>query len=155
MSDDQVVTGPGSTTRRSLFAGAGAVGATVVLAACGGDDGSPDGGTSTPGTAPTGGGDTGGGVTLGSTADVPVGGGVIFAAQQVVVTQPAAGEFKAFSSICTHQQCPVSRIEGGMINCTCHNSRFSIEDGAPQGGPATAPLQSKTVTVQGDNIVLG
>ncbi|MEV0605480.1 Rieske (2Fe-2S) protein [Polymorphospora rubra] len=155
MSEHQVVTGPGSTTRRSLFAGAGAVGATVVLAACGGDDESPAGGGSTPGTAPTGGGDTGGGVTLGTTADVPVGGGAIFAAQQVVVTQPTAGDFKAFSSICSHQQCPVSRIEGGTINCTCHDSRFSIEDGSPQSGPATAPLEAKTVTVQGDNIVLG
>ncbi|MEV1146746.1 twin-arginine translocation signal domain-containing protein, partial [Micromonospora sp. NPDC049799] len=38
MSDDHVLTGPGTQTRRALLAGAGAVGAAVVLAAWGGDD---------------------------------------------------------------------------------------------------------------------
>ena len=51
-----------------------------------------------------------------TTADIPVGGGKIFADIQAVITQPTAGEFKAFSSICTHQNCPVADVTD-TINC--------------------------------------
>ena len=87
-------------------------------------------------------------------ADVPVGGGAIIAAAKVVVTQPAAGQFKAFSSICTHMGCPVAEVADGTINCNCHGSRFDIATGAVKRGPATRPLPAKTVTVKGDRIIV-
>lgn len=149
MSDDQMVTGQSLPTRRALLMGTGVVGATVVLAACGtGTD------TDTAGTD-TAGGDSGGGANvLTKTSEVPVGGGAIFAAQGVVVTQPTAGEFKGFTSICTHQGCPVSSVDGGTINCACHKSQFSINDGSVKTGPATRPLAAKDVKVDGENIIL-
>lgn len=147
-ADDRAVTEPGATTRRALFLGAGAVGASVVLTACGDGGGALTGGA---GSAPSGGGSASG--PLGKTGDIPVGGGKVFP-QGVVVTQPAAGEFKCFSAICTHQGCPVSTVDGGTINCTCHGSRFSIEDGSVKGGPATRPLAAKNVKVDGDDITL-
>jgi Rieske Fe-S protein len=78
---------------------------------------------------------------------------VIIASEKVVVTQPTAGEFKAFSSICTHQSCPVSGVDGGRITCQCHASSFSIADGSPQGGPARSPLPEVAVKVEGDEVV--
>lgn len=157
MSDDKGLPAAGARTRRTLLAGAGAVGAAVVLAACGDDEptgdgagaptaGTPDGNppSSTPGGADV----------IVSTADVPVGGGVIFAKRGVVVTQPTAGVFKGFSPICTHQRCPVSNVDGGTINCTCHNSKFSIEDGSVKAGPAKQPLPLKEIVVKGDQISL-
>ena len=71
-----------------------------------------------------------------------------------VVTQPAAGEYKAFSKICTHQGCPVEQITDSEIICPCHQSHFSITDGAPVSGPAQEPLPAATVTVSGDNLVI-
>jgi Rieske Fe-S protein len=82
-----------------------------------------------------------------------VGGGVVIAAQGVVVTQPAAGSFKAFSATCTHQGCIVNEVAGGTINCPCHGSKFAVADGAPTAGPAKKPLPEKAVTVQGSSVV--
>jgi Rieske Fe-S protein len=91
---------------------------------------------------------------LGKTADIPVGGGKIFAPNQVVVTQPTQGTFKAFSAICTHQQCIVARIEGSRITCTCHGSQFSTKDGSVITGPATKPLNPLNVAADGDTLTI-
>lgn len=136
-----------------------------LLAACG-DDGdtasdpgsatsSSSAGGSTPsdtGSSPAEGG--GGGDALASTSDIEVGGGTIFTDEKVVVTQPAEGDFKAFTSTCTHQGCQVESVSDGTINCPCHGSMFSIEDGSVQGGPASSPLSEVAITVDGDSIVL-
>jgi Rieske Fe-S protein len=120
-----------------------------LLAACGDDE---PGSASDPGGSGSSGG--GGGDALASTSDIEVGGGTIFADEQVVVTQPSEGEFKAFNSTCTHQGCQVESVSDGTIHCPCHGSSFSIEDGSVQGGPASSPLEEVSISVEGDSIVL-
>ena len=92
---------------------------------------------------------------LAAIADVPVGGGLVLAARDVVLTQPVAGTFKAFSATCTHQGCTVNEVAGGTINCPCHGSKFAVADGSVTAGPAPRPLPEQPVTVQGTSIVLG
>lgn len=89
---------------------------------------------------------------IAKTSDVPVGSGVIVG--EVVVTQAAAGDFKGLSSTCTHAGCTVNEVAGGKIICPCHGSKFNL-DGSVAQGPATKPLASQPVAVQGDSIVLG
>jgi Rieske Fe-S protein len=103
--------------------------------------------------AGAGGGDPAG-VNLGKKSHIPVGGGKVFSAEKVVVTQPASGTFKAFTAVCTHQGCVVNKVAGGLIKCPCHGSEFSIKDGSVKGGPAPAPLAEKTVAVKNGNIVV-
>ena len=91
---------------------------------------------------------------IGTTADIPVGGGAIFADAKVVVTQPTPGTFKCFSAVCTHQGCLVTDIGQGTINCACHGSNFDATDGAVVDGPAKSPLPTRTITVSGDSIRL-
>jgi Rieske Fe-S protein len=91
---------------------------------------------------------------LAKTADIPEGGGKIFKDQGVVVTQPTAGTFKAFSAKCTHRGCAVAAVTGGVITCPCHNSAFSVSDGSVRKGPATSPLPAARITVEGDAIHL-
>ena len=133
-------------TRRHTLTGAAVLGVGVpFLAACGGDD---SGGGSATDTAPT----AKSGEALGPTSDVPVGGGKVFTDQKIVVTQPTDGDFKAFSAVCTHQSCLVSKIADGTIDCTCHGSKFSADDGSVVTGPATSALAEVSITVDGDTI---
>jgi len=131
------------TRRRVLASGGVLVGGTVVLAACGSSS------ASNPPAASGG----GGGVTV-ATDQVPVGGGVILGDQQIVVTQPEAGTYKAFSAICTHQGCTVAAVQNGSIVCPCHGGSFSIADGSVQGGPPPGPLDPKQVSVSGTTITV-
>lgn len=155
--------------RRTLLRGAGLTGAAVVaapiLAACGSDEPAATDTSPEPTVAdePTdGAGDDGAGGDVGydgeadvltATWEVPEGGGVILEDDEVVVAQPVAGEFTAFSSICTHQGCPVSEVVDGTINCACHGSQFSIEDGSVVAGPAPSPLPAVDVAVDGGFVV--
>ena len=94
------------------------------------------------------------GAALGAVADVPVGGGTVFKDQQIVVTQPKKGEFKAFSAVCTHQGCVVANVSGGTINCECHGSKFRVADGSVAAGPASKPLPSREVRVANGKLTL-
>jgi Rieske Fe-S protein len=153
---------PAGPARRTVVAAAGAAGLAVALTACSGSDDAASGDSGSAGSPPAsqdaGGGESGGGeeagAALAATADIPEGGGKVFADRKVVVTQPTAGEFKAFSATCTHQGCAVKSVADGVINCPCHNSNFSITDGSVQGGPATKPLPAVRITVSGDSIRL-
>ncbi|MFD4031220.1 Rieske (2Fe-2S) protein [Streptomyces sp. NPDC058637] len=138
--------------RRTVVTAVGAVGVAAALTACGGSKDSEGADTVRP--AGEGDGANGGGEVLAKTTDIPEGGGVVFADQGVVVTQPKAGEFKAFSSKCTHQGCAVKGIADGVISCPCHGSTFDAATGAVTAGPATQPLPEKPIQVQGDSITL-
>lgn len=89
-----------------------------------------------------------------SKATIPVGGGRVFGDAKVVVTQPTEGQFKAFSAVCTHQGCVVAEVSGGTINCSCHGSRFDLATGEVRKGPATRPLQEKSVSLGPDGITV-
>jgi Rieske Fe-S protein len=147
------------TTRRAALAGlglAGLAGLAATLTACGGPAASDSAGSS-PGGGPDGsaaGGGAAGGTVLGPASDVPVGGGKVFTAAQVVVTQPSAGEYKAFTAVCTHAMCFVDQVANGTIDCPCHGSKFSAKDGSVVTGPASSPLPSKSISVASGQIAL-
>lgn len=155
------------TDRRAVLRSAGVGGsvavASLALAACGksSDTGAGAGstGSATSSTASSAAASSTTSATSGATAakatvatsKVPVGGGVILE-EKYVVTQPTSGAFKAFTAICTHQGCPVTSVEDGVIKCPCHSSEFSISDGSVKQGPATEALASYTATVDGSDV---
>ena len=154
-------------SRRRVLSGTATAGLGLpLLAACGDDGGGsgaddPASSTTPSSDAPTSGkpGKTNSSASEPAgaipTTDVPVGGGLVVSDEQVVVTQPTEGEFLAFTAVCTHAQCLVTEVSDGTINCPCHGSQYSIEDGSVVGGPAPAPLAAVDVTVDGDRVVLG
>jgi len=94
------------------------------------------------------------GTLLGLVKDIPVGGGRVFMAQKVIVTQPASGVLRAFSAVCTHVGCICNKVANGTISCPCHGSEFKITDGAVITGPAPAPLTARTIAVSDGKILL-
>jgi nitrite reductase/ring-hydroxylating ferredoxin subunit len=90
-----------------------------------------------------------------TTADIPIGGGVVVAEPPVVLTQPTAGEINAFTSICPHQGCKVSEVSNNEIFCPCHGSKFSALDGSVIQGPATEGLAAAAAAVDGTKVSFG
>jgi len=94
------------------------------------------------------------GTVLGQASDIPVGGGAIYTAAKVVVTQPASGQYKAFSAVCTHVGCIVNKVTNGTIDCPCHGSEFKITNGAVVTGPAPSPLPAKQIKIVDGQVIL-
>jgi nitrite reductase/ring-hydroxylating ferredoxin subunit len=146
----------GNTSRRAVLAlgGAGAVGALAGCEVYGDEPSQP----APPPPPPPGASGESGGTVVATTDQVEVGGGLLLDEFGIVVTQPAEGDFRAFSAICTHQGCTVTSISDGTINCDCHGSKFSIEDGsvvqAASGVNADQqdPLPQAGITVDGNEI---
>ena len=142
----------------------GALGAAAALAACGGSgEGEAASSSSAAGTSdapassgtPESSGAAPAGEVLGPVDQVTVGSGVVYDGPKVVVTQPVEGDIRGFTAVCPHQGCLVSEVTNNEILCPCHGSLFSAEDGAVITGPATSGLAPVTVSVAGDQVVLG
>jgi Rieske Fe-S protein len=94
------------------------------------------------------------GTVLAAASEIPVGGGKIFTAAKVVVTQPVSGQYLGFSAVCTHVGCILSEVANGTIDCPCHGSEFKITTGAVVTGPAPSPLPKKQIKVVNGQVVL-
>jgi Rieske Fe-S protein len=159
MSDDVEVEESGPD-RRSIMKAAALVVVPVAgvgtVAACSSSNSSSDNSSSSSssGSAGSSGGGSGNGSVSVPSSSVPVGGGYVDKNNLVVVTQPQAGEYKAFTAVCTHQGCTVGNVSNNQIQCPCHGSIFSAKDGSVINGPATTALSAMTATVSGANVTV-
>jgi Rieske Fe-S protein len=148
MAEQTVPTTDRRTVLRNTAIGVAVAGVGVTAAACSSTNSEAQGSSAqTAAPAAT------GPVTLTTTSNVAVGSGFIDTTVAIVVTQPTAGEYKAFTAVCTHQQCIVGSVTNNVIQCPCHGSEYSASTGAVIQGPATQALAAKTIKVSGDNII--
>ena len=65
-------------------------------------------------------------------------------------------EFFAIDDACTHAQCSLG--EGALMNheveCHCHGARFDIATGAVRFLPATVPVNTYPLKVEGEEILV-
>ena len=66
------------------------------------------------------------------------------------------GEVFAINDVCSHADVSLSEgdVEDGTVECWLHGSRFDLRTGAPTGLPATKPVATYPVTVEGDNVLV-
>lgn len=151
----------GRTTRRGVLLGAGMAGIGGALAGCSTTavpfDSNMQGGVpndeKVPAPTPGADGKTTG-IPVAGVSQIPLGGGTIFPQDNLVITQPTEGEFRAFSIVCTHLGCLCDKVADGTIDCPCHGSTFSITDGSVVHGPASQPLASANISVSDGTILL-
>src|SRR3989344_2395372 len=67
------------------------------------------------------------------------------------------GKIFATSNICTHAQCELDHnhaMHGEVVECACHGSQFNIKTGAVVLPPATEPLKTYQVSVEGEEVFI-
>ena len=62
----------------------------------------------------------------------------------------------AVHDTCSHQEASLSEGEiwDGEIECSLHGSTFSLQTGAPSCLPATRPVPTYAVTIDGDDVIV-
>jgi nitrite reductase/ring-hydroxylating ferredoxin subunit len=66
------------------------------------------------------------------------------------------GRLHAFDDKCTHMACSLARgrAEGATVICPCHGSKFDVTSGTVLRGPATRPVRSRLVQIEGESLLV-
>jgi nitrite reductase/ring-hydroxylating ferredoxin subunit len=66
------------------------------------------------------------------------------------------GKFYAISNVCTHEGGPLAdgTLEGYQVECPWHGSKFDVRTGEVTAPPASVPVPTYEVRVDGDNILV-
>lgn len=79
---------------------------------------------------------------------------VPFGSTPAIVIRTPAGEYRAFSAVCTHLSCTVQyRPDLQHIWCACHNGHYDLY-GRNIAGPPPRPLEPYDVNLRDREIVL-
>ena len=68
----------------------------------------------------------------------------------------SGGEVFALHDVCSHADVALSEgdVEDGTVECWLHGSQFDLRTGVPTGLPATKPVPTFPVTVEGDDVLV-
>ena len=66
------------------------------------------------------------------------------------------GNFYALDNECPHAGCDLADgdLDGTLLECDCHGSRFNVMTGAVQNPPADSPVKTYAVRIEGDNVLV-
>ena len=90
-------------------------------------------------------------------SDLPVEGALRVVLDGVpVCVARSQGEVFAISDVCSHADVSLSEgdVEDGTVECWLHGSRFDLRTGNPTGLPATKPVPTYPVTIEGDDVLI-
>jgi 3-phenylpropionate/trans-cinnamate dioxygenase ferredoxin subunit len=97
---------------------------------------------------------------VGRTTDVPEGEARRFDAggRDVAVANLGEGRFLAVDDTCSHAEASLSEGEVDVDDCTIecprHGSTFDLESGRPLSLPATLPVRTYGVKVEGETLIV-
>lgn len=66
------------------------------------------------------------------------------------------GTFYAIGDVCTHSEGPLSEgdLDGDVVTCPWHAAEFDVKTGAVLSSPASDPVRSYRVKVEGSDILI-
>ncbi|MDO4911780.1 MAG: Rieske (2Fe-2S) protein [Corynebacterium sp.] len=82
--------------------------------------------------------------------DVPLGSAIIVG--DFIFAQPESGVYKAYSTTCPHQGNKITKVDGGHVICTKHDSVFNISDGSVVSGQARTGLTKASLSNEGTTL---
>ncbi|MGH2572960.1 MAG: non-heme iron oxygenase ferredoxin subunit [Actinomycetota bacterium] len=97
---------------------------------------------------------------IGKTSDIPEGEARRFVVEriEVAVANLGDGTFLAVDDVCSHAEASLSEgevdVEDETIECPRHGSVFDLRTGQPRSLPATLPVVSFPVKVEGETIMI-
>jgi nitrite reductase/ring-hydroxylating ferredoxin subunit len=67
------------------------------------------------------------------------------------------GVYYATDEQCTHRECSLEKGQfvGQVVSCPCHWARFDVTTGEVLSPPATIPLPTYEIKVEGNRILVG
>lgn len=76
--------------------------------------------------------------------------------EKTLLLANVAGKFHSINDRCTHAHCALSRgtLEGAVVTCPCHSSKFDVRDGRVISGPAKAAELPYPVKAQGKDVFI-
>jgi 3-phenylpropionate/trans-cinnamate dioxygenase ferredoxin component len=99
-------------------------------------------------------------IEVAKTADIPVGEARKFVADriEIAVANLGEGRFYAVDDVCSHAEASLSEgevdVDDETIECPRHGSVFDLTSGKPKSLPATVPVLTFPVKVEGDTILI-
>jgi 3-phenylpropionate/trans-cinnamate dioxygenase ferredoxin subunit len=83
---------------------------------------------------------------------------VVVEGHEIALVNLGGGEFRAVDDICSHAHYFLSEgevdAEDRTIECPKHGSVFDLDSGAPRSLPATVPVATYRVKVEGDRVLI-
>jgi 3-phenylpropionate/trans-cinnamate dioxygenase ferredoxin subunit len=95
-----------------------------------------------------------------TTDDIPEGEARRFVVEriEVAIANVGDGKFYAVDDICSHAESHLSEgevdVDDETIECPRHGSTFDLSSGKPRSLPATVPVLTFPVKVEGDKILI-
>ena len=99
-------------------------------------------------------------IEVGKTTDIPEGEAHWFVARriEIAIANLGDGKFLAVDDVCSHAEASLSEgevdVEEETIECPRHGSVFDLETGRPRSLPATVPIATFPVKVEGDRLLI-
>ena len=97
-------------------------------------------------------------VTVARVGEIPEGGvKLVRVDDQTIAVFNIDGGYYAIDDICTHDGGPLAEghLKGEVIECPRHGARFNVKTGEVLSLPATVPVPTYAVRVEGDEIQVG
>ena len=94
-------------------------------------------------------------IPIGTVSDFPEGRGVpVIAGGRRLAVFRLGERFFAIDNVCTHNRMRLADgpVQGVVVSCRTHGSRFNLETGAVVKGPARKPVRTYPVFLVGETV---